>query len=103
MNLIVNAIKFRHPNRPPEIKVTSMLDNGHWKFSVSDNGIGMEHQFLDRIFIIFQRLHTRDQYEGSGIGLAHCKKIVELHEGRIWADSEPGKGTRFHFTISNEL
>jgi len=102
-NLIANAIKFRHRDRPPEIKVSSVLENGNWKFTVSDNGIGMEHQFLERIFIIFQRLHTRDQYEGSGIGLAHCKKIVELHEGRIWADSEAGKGTQFFFTISNEL
>ncbi|HEY4290425.1 MAG TPA: ATP-binding protein [Puia sp.] len=102
-NLIANAIKFRHRDRPPEIKVNSALENGHWRFTVSDNGIGMEHQFLERIFIIFQRLHTRDQYEGSGIGLAHCKKIVELHEGKIWAASEPGKGTQFFFTISNEL
>ena len=102
-NLIANSIKFRHRDRTPEVRVTSVLENGHWKFVVSDNGIGMERQFLERIFIIFQRLHTRDQYEGSGIGLAHCKKIAELHGGKIWADSEPGKGTHFFFTINNEL
>jgi signal transduction histidine kinase len=102
-NLIVNAIKFRRRDRVPEITVTSVQEKGHWRFAVSDNGIGMERQFLERIFIIFQRLHTRDQYEGSGIGLAHCKKIVELHEGKIWAESEPGKGTQFFFTISTDL
>jgi light-regulated signal transduction histidine kinase (bacteriophytochrome) len=102
-NLIANAIKFRHPDHTPEITITAGRDNGHWKFVVSDNGIGIERRFLDRIFIIFQRLHTRDQYEGSGIGLAHCKKIVELHEGNIWAESDPGKGSRFYFTINADL
>jgi signal transduction histidine kinase len=102
-NLIANAIKFRHPERTPEITITSSRDPGYWKFVVSDNGIGIERRFLDRIFIIFQRLHTRDQYEGSGIGLAHCKKIVELHEGNIWAESDPGKGSRFYFTINTDL
>ncbi|HEY6902452.1 MAG TPA: ATP-binding protein, partial [Puia sp.] len=102
-NLIANSIKFRGRDRIPQIRVTAQHENAHWKFIVSDNGIGMERQFLERIFIIFQRLHTRDQYEGSGIGLAHCKKIVELHEGKIWAESEPGIGTQFFFTISNDL
>jgi signal transduction histidine kinase len=102
-NLIGNAIKFRHPQRTPDIRVEATQDNGKWQFTISDNGIGIEKQFLERIFIIFQRLHTRTQYEGSGIGLAHCKKIVELHHGTIWADSEPGKGSRFHFTISKDL
>lgn len=104
-NLIANAIKFRHRERVAEIHISAEAgkDNHHWKFTVSDNGIGMEKQFLDRIFIIFQRLHTRDQYEGSGIGLAHCKKIVELHGGSIRAESEPGQGSRFIFTISREL
>jgi light-regulated signal transduction histidine kinase (bacteriophytochrome) len=102
-NLITNSIKFRQPDRAPEVIIESMEENGHWKFTVSDNGIGIEDMFLDRIFIIFQRLHTRSQYEGSGIGLAHCKKIAELHGGKIWAESEPGKGSRFIFTISNEL
>ena len=102
-NLIANSIKFRHPERIPEVAVSAIQENGKWQFAVSDNGIGIEKQSLDRIFIIFQRLHTRTQYEGSGIGLAHCKKIVEFHEGNIWADAEPGKGSRFFFTISKEL
>ncbi|HXB93714.1 MAG TPA: ATP-binding protein [Puia sp.] len=102
-NLITNAIKFRQPGRSPEICIMASADDGQWKFVVSDNGIGIEPQFLDRIFIIFQRLHNRAQYEGSGIGLAHCKKIVELHGGAIWADSQPGDGSRFYFTISREI
>ena len=102
-NLIANSIKFRHPDRRPEISVLAAQESGKWKFAVSDNGIGIEKQFLERIFIIFQRLHSRTQYEGSGIGLAHCKKIVELHQGHIWADATPGQGSHFYFTISKEL
>lgn len=102
-NLVVNAIKFHHPERPPEVSVFAAEDNGKWKFAISDNGIGIEKQFLERIFIIFQRLHSRTQYEGSGIGLAHCKKIVEVHQGQIWAESTPGQGSRFYFTISKDL
>jgi two-component system, sensor histidine kinase len=102
-NLITNAIKFRHPDRPPEISVEAFPEPAYWRFMVSDNGIGIESQFLERIFIIFQRLHSRTKYEGSGIGLAHGKKITELHGGRIWAESSPGQGSRFFFTISRDL
>lgn len=102
-NLIANAIKFHQPGRCPEISVLATSVDGHWKFVVSDNGIGIEKQFLERIFIIFQRLHNRSQYEGSGIGLAHCKKIVQLHGGIIWAESQPGKGSQFYFTIAKDV
>lgn len=102
-NLIANAIKFRHPQRKPVITITAGQETHAWKFVVADNGIGIEKQNLDRIFIIFQRLHNRSQYEGSGIGLAHCKKIVELHGGAIRAESEPGIGSRFVFTISKDI
>jgi signal transduction histidine kinase len=102
-NLITNAIKFRHPERTPEILIDSAKENGQWKFMVADNGIGIEEQFWERIFIIFQRLHSRTKYDGSGIGLAHCKKIVQLHGGNIWAQSTPGMGSRFYFTISGDL
>ena len=102
-NLITNAIKFRHPDRLPEIHIEATQETGCWKFMVSDNGIGIEPQFLERIFIIFQRLHSRSKYDGSGIGLAHGKKIAELHGGQIWAQSQPGQGSQFFFTISRDL
>jgi two-component system, sensor histidine kinase len=102
-NLITNAIKFRHPDRSPEIFINAAKENGYWQFMVGDNGIGIESQFLQRIFIIFQRLHSRTKYDGSGIGLAHCKKIAELHGGNIWVQSSLGLGSQFYFTISGDL
>jgi len=97
-NLIGNAIKFRLDS-PPHIHV-SARDQGHkWVFSVADNGIGIDPQYKDRLFAIFQRLHTKQEYPGTGIGLALCKKIVERHGGKIWFESEPGKGSTFFFSI----
>ena len=98
-NLIGNAIKFRKKEEPPRIHVGVQRQEDAWLFSVQDNGIGIDPQFADRIFVIFQRLHTRDEYPGSGMGLAICKKIVECHRGRIWVESELGKGAIFYFTI----
>jgi PAS domain S-box-containing protein len=99
-NLIINAIKFRQKSIPSAIKISAQKKQGHWEFAFADNGIGIAKEHTERIFIIFQRLHTRNEYDGSGIGLSHCKKIVELHKGRIWVESTPGKGSTFHFTIS---
>jgi hypothetical protein len=97
-NLIANGIKFR-TKEPPRVHVSAVRKAEGIVFSVRDNGIGIESQYLDRIFLIFQRLHSRGEYPGTGIGLAICKKIVEGHGGRIWADSQPGKGSTFYFTL----
>lgn len=97
-NLIGNALKFRS-DRPTRIHVSAEPQHGKWLFRISDNGIGIEPQFAERIFIIFQRLHDRATYPGTGIGLAICKKIVERHGGRIWVESQPGAGATFCFLL----
>jgi two-component system, chemotaxis family, sensor kinase Cph1 len=98
-NLIGNAVKFRQSEQPPQIHISVERTEETWKFGVHDNGIGIDLKFSDRIFVIFQRLHTRDEYPGSGMGLAICKKIVECHRGQIWVESELGQGATFYFTL----
>jgi light-regulated signal transduction histidine kinase (bacteriophytochrome) len=98
-NLIGNAIKFRG-DAPPRVRVDAERADGQWRFSVADNGIGIDPEYAERIFVIFQRLHPRSSYEGTGIGLAMCRKIVEYHGGRMWLDTDNGAGgSRFCFTL----
>ena len=100
-NLVGNAIKFRS-NGNPEIHIGAVRQDSSWRFSVADNGIGIEPQYAEKIFLIFQRLHTRDKYPGTGIGLAICKKIIERHGGTIWVESAIGRGSTFYFTVPDK-
>jgi PAS domain S-box-containing protein len=98
-NLISNAIKYKSPEKTPEIYISAFKDKQYYKFCVQDNGIGIAHDQLTNIFGLFKRLHKKRDYEGTGIGLAHCEKIIHLHGGSIWAESDLGKGSKFYFTI----
>lgn len=98
-NLIVNALKFNRKGVPPVIEINAAPFKKGWRFSVSDNGIGIAHEHVEKIFLIFQRLHNREEFSGNGIGLANCKKIAVMHNGDISVESVPGKGSVFSFTI----
>jgi light-regulated signal transduction histidine kinase (bacteriophytochrome) len=100
-NLISNAIKF-HGKKKPHVHLSAEENSKEWVFTVRDNGIGIDPQYADRIFIIFQRLNSREKYAGTGIGLAMCKKIVQRHGGRIWLESKPGQGAAFFFTLPKQ-
>jgi signal transduction histidine kinase len=99
INLIGNSLKFRRPGVAPVIRITAEREDNEWRITVRDNGIGIESEFADKVFVIFQRLHARDAYEGTGIGLAIVKKIVEYHGGRIWLDLDTPEGTSINFTL----
>ena len=98
-NLIGNALKYRSPKRPPAVHVEAQRQNENWVFSVADNGIGIEPEYKENIFGLFKRLHSSDEYSGTGIGLAICQRIVDRYRGRIWVESEPGRGSTFRFTL----
>jgi light-regulated signal transduction histidine kinase (bacteriophytochrome) len=97
-NLISNALKYRGA-APPRISISAERDDGFWRFAIRDNGIGISKQFHEQIFGIFKRLHGRDKYPGTGIGLAICQKVIERYGGRIWVESEEGRGSTFFFTL----
>lgn len=98
-NLIGNSIKYRHPDRINHVHILAESLGNRWQFCIQDNGIGIEPQYFEKIFQIFQRLHNKDEYSGTGIGLALCKRIIHNHHGKIWVESEYGKGTCFYFTL----
>ena len=98
-NLVGNAIKYRSPERPPVVRVTAERQGRHWLFAVTDNGIGIAPEYKEMIFGLFKRLHTTDEYSGTGIGLAICQRIVDRYHGRIWVESEPGRRSTFRFTL----
>ena len=98
-NLIGNAVKFRDPQRACQVRLEARRKGELWEFSCQDNGIGIDFQYAERVFVIFQRLHARDVYEGTGIGLAVCKKIVEYHGGEIWVEEAPQEGTTVRWTL----
>jgi light-regulated signal transduction histidine kinase (bacteriophytochrome) len=98
-NLIGNALKYRNSSRPPVVHITAEHQNGRCQFAVSDNGIGIDPAYKETIFGLFKRLHTSDEYSGTGIGLAICQRIVDRYHGRIWVESEPGTGSTFRFTL----
>ncbi|MDP8980078.1 MAG: PAS domain S-box protein [Acidobacteriota bacterium] len=98
-NLIGNAVKYRSEDRAPEVHIGAERRDGHWVFTVRDNGIGIQPEFKEQIFGLFARLHNADRYDGTGIGLAICQRIVERYHGRIWVESEPGRGSEFRFTL----
>ena len=100
-NLISNSLKFSQPNVPPVVKIAAERQGGMWQFTVTDNGIGIPEEYRDRVFRIFQRLHGKNEFEGTGIGLAHCKKIVALHGGDIWIGDAPSQGCRIFFTVKD--
>ncbi len=102
-NLIANALNYQLPHTQPLITVTSEEHIDFWQFAIKDNGIGIQSQFLDKIFVLFKRLHQKDKYPGTGMGLAICKKIIETHHGKIWAESVVGEGTIFYFNIKKRI
>ena len=95
-----SAAPASRPGEPPRIDISAGYLGNEWRFTIQDNGIGIDPQYADKILVIFQRLHTREEYPGTGIGLAVCKRIVERHGGRIWMESTPGQGTTFVFTLA---
>ena len=102
LNLIGNALKFHHPGRAPRVVIAARPDAAGWLLSISDNGIGIAPEFRERVFQLFRRLHTPEEFPGTGIGLSICRKVVERHGGRIWIEDGPGRGTSLVFTLPRD-